>query len=128
MRTKLIGIPTLAVTLAVAAIGFTMLDQGREDDDNYVLSSKWDPGAMALHNDVKITVTVDGIPLVQRSRRLSPWGETLTAAKGSTVVLRAVSAHPATQFLDCIIMRNGRSVPSTGFDSIHGPGSVECQA
>lgn len=122
IKTKLITYPTLAILAVVAAIGF----QANNSDDNYVLSVKWSPPAMPQHNEVTIVISVDGFPLPPIRRRLSPWGETMTAAPGAIVKLRATANHPVTELLDCIIMRNGRSVGGGGYDKRTGAGFVEC--
>jgi hypothetical protein len=125
----------IKVWATTAAIGLALLfiygvqDLGKDGgDDNYVLSSKWMPGVMPMHSDVIITVSVDGFPMPALKRRLSPYSETMTAAKGAVITLTVISSHYRTEFLDCVIMRNGRSVPSGGFDSRPGPGSVRCVA
>jgi hypothetical protein len=96
------------------------------DDDNYVLSVTWAPVSMKHHN--KIVVLVDGYPLISHNRNVSPWGRTMTAAKGVSVVLTAELHMPTLQMMDCMIMRNGKSVPNTGFHKINGPGTVRCTA
>lgn len=96
------------------------------DDDNYVLSVTWSPISMKHTN--RIVVTVDGIGVIKKYRNLSPWGETMTASKGAVVVLTAELYLSTLQNMDCMIMRNGKSVPSTGYDKITGPGKVTCRA
>ena len=97
-------------------------------DDNYVLSSKWDPPVLNTQTPALITVSVDGAPLSTRRRHLSPYQETMTAAKGALVTLTVTSADHHIIFMDCVIMRNGRSVPSGGFDTIGHAGTVKCVA
>lgn len=96
------------------------------DDDNYVLSVTWFP--TALTHNTKIIVTVDGVPMINRNKRISPWGETMVAAKGAPVVLTATSHLQALQSIDCMIMRNGKSIPGTGHARITKPGTVTCTA
>lgn len=96
------------------------------DDDNYVASVTWTPINMTHKNH--IVVTVDGFPLIVRDRGLSPWGATFVAAKGAPVVLTATLHTFNLQMMDCMIMRNGKSVPNTGFHKINGPGTVRCTA
>lgn len=96
------------------------------DSDNYVLSVTWHPVKMT--HKTKIMVLVDGTPFASRLRNLSPWGETMTAVKGARVELTAEMYLPSLQELDCMIMRNGESVPHTGFNKINGPGLVRCSA
>lgn len=127
LATKMkVGASTAAVLLA-AGVGMTVLEQTRDKDDNYVLSSKWFPGVMPMHSDVHITVTVDGVPVIRRKTRLSPWSETMTASKGAIVKMTATSLHASTELVDCMIMVNGRMVPSTGFDESREPGTAQCQ-
>jgi hypothetical protein len=127
-RLKIYGAVISALTLAVPVVlwyGTT----GNNEADNYVLSMKWSPATLPPGKIVLITVTVDGFPLIdQRPKRQSPFNETMTAAKGAVIVLTGVSNYGNTQMIDCIIMRNGRSVPSGGFDSMEGPGPVKCVA
>lgn len=96
------------------------------DDDLYVLSVTWFP--TALTHNTKIIVTVDGVPMISKNQRISPWGRTMAAAKGAPVVLTATSNLQALQSIDCMIMRNGRSVPGGGYARITMPGTVTCQA
>lgn len=120
-----VGASTAALLLAAAVVTTT-----REElrDNRYLLSSKWAPGVMPIHNDIRVEVKVDGVTVMVRKRRLSPWSETLTAAAGAVVKMTAVSVHPSTQLLDCIILVNGRTVPGTGFDQRTSVGTVTCQA
>lgn len=120
-----IRLATYATTAAIiAAVG--LFYAARDSDDNYLLSVKWVPEVLSIQNPVYITATVDGVPLIRRTRHVSPWGETMTAVPMAQVTLSAVTRHPGIGFLDCIIMVNGRSVPHTGHDSITGPGKVTC--
>lgn len=113
-----------AVAMHVNPQAFKVTTGG--DDDNYVLSVTWFP--TALTHNTKIVVTVDGYPLIVKNKRISPWGHTMTAAKGAPVVLIATSHLQALQSLDCMIMRNNRTVPGSGHKKIEGPGTVECSA
>lgn len=99
---------------------------GNSDDDNYVLSVTWYP--TALTHKTKIIVTVEGTPILSKHQRISPWGQTMTAAKGVVVELTATSHLQVVQEMDCMIMRNGRSVPGGGHARIKGPGTVRCTA
>ena len=96
------------------------------DSDNYVLSVTWAPVSMKYYTH--IVVTVDGHRIISKHRNISPWGVTMTATKGAVIILTAQTHQPTIQTLDCMIMRNGKSVPSTGFDKITGPGRVQCTA
>lgn len=124
-RTKsaLLGVALLAGVFAVGTIATKT-----SNDDSYVLSVKWEPAALRVGMAVDINVTVDGVPLIKKKQRISPWGDTLTAEKGAKVVLTAGGLQDNITLIDCIILRNGRSIPSTGFDSIPHPGSVRCEA
>lgn len=134
LKQKIITIPTVITIVGVLALWYATSNPGRPEpsgsdgQDEFVLSVKWFPQLMPMHSDVHITVTANGYPLMARRVRASPWGETVLLPKGTTVVLTALSAHPATGLLDCIIMLNGRSVPRTGFDSVPAPGTVRCEA
>lgn len=123
---------TMVALALVAAFGVWAFGNGVGtrvgQDDNYVLSVKWSPHALPGTTFVRIVVSVDGHALPPWTRRLSPWGETMTAEKGATIRLTATSHYENTQLLDCIIMRNGKSIPSTGFDSRDTPGKVDCTA
>lgn len=123
-----VGIAVIAVVAAYAMHlnpeAFKVKTGG--DDDNYVLSVTWSPISMKHTN--RIVVTVDGIGVIKKYRNLSPWGETMTASKGAVVVLTAELYLSTLQNMDCMIMRNGKSVPHTGYDKITGPGKVACRA
>jgi hypothetical protein len=129
--TKIKVYATGAIILAMLGGFYTLTDTTTStDDDQYTLSSKWIPGVMPIHHEVIITVTVDGYPLISRRRRVSPWMETLAATKGAMVTLTVFSRHPGTGFVDCVIMKNGRSVGMPGgYDTLPGgPGTVKCTA
>jgi len=127
-RLKIYGAVISALILAMP-VALWYGTTGNNDADNYVLSMKWHPETLPPGRAVIITVTVDGYPIIKdRHKRQSPFSETMTAAKGAVVVLTGVSNYGNTQMIDCIIMRNGRSVPSGGFDSMQGPGPVKCAA
>lgn len=123
LRNKLITVPTIIILAVVTGIWLQATS-----DDNYVLSVTWRPSALPMRQSVSITVTVDGYPLISRKPRVSPWGETMTAAPGVVVGLTAVSHFQAIEFIDCMIMRNGRSVPGDAHKSIPGPGGITCTA
>lgn len=123
-------VTSIIVVAAVAAYAMHVNPQAFKvttgDDDLYVLSVTWFP--TALTHNTKIIVTVDGVPMISRNKRISPWGETMAAAKGAPVVLTATSHLQALQSIDCMIMRNGRSVPDGGYARITEPGTVTCRA
>jgi hypothetical protein len=132
-KVKMYG--TLIALIMVTAIGFQFINNPKgpstrnNKDDNYVLSVKWDPPVLSIQLPVLITAKVDGVPVVPlKALHVSPWGLTMTAEPGAAIELVASSAHPGTSHLDCIIMRNGRSVPGGGYDSVPGPGNVRCVA
>jgi hypothetical protein len=81
-----------------------------------------------MRQSTRIEVTVDGHPVIIKDQRVSPWGTTMTAAKGATVKLVATVWVSSVDYVDCVIMRNNRSVPRTGFDSRQSPGQVVCTA
>lgn len=131
LTTKIKTVVSIMLIAVVAAYAmhlnpdaFKMNTSG--DSDNYVLSTTWAPVSMKYY--VHIVVTVDGHRLISKHRNISPWGETMTAAKGAVIIVSAQTHQPTIQTLDCMIMRNGKSVPSTGFDKITGPGRVQCTA
>jgi hypothetical protein len=121
--------------LMIAAVGFWYTSRegptggkNKNEDDNWMLSVTWKPGALSLQNRVHIVVKVDGFALPPYWRHISPFGETMTTERGARVELSASTGHPGLEFMDCIILRNGVTVPSTGFDSITHPGSVRCHS
>lgn len=131
LMTKAKTVTGIIVVAAVAAYAMHVNPQAFKvttggDDDNYVLSVTWFP--TALTHNTKIIVTVDGVPVISRNRRISPWGETMVAVKGAPVVLTATSHLQALQSIDCMIMRNGKSVPGGGHARITVPGTVTCRA
>lgn len=135
MITKLKASATVIALIVVAAVGFAYLGNGNAEPqptaspggDSYMISVKWHPSVMPIHSDVIIVVTVSGWPSGPRHKvRVSPYGETLVVPAGSWIQVTATSLHPATEYLDCIILKNGRSVLSTGFDSIKHAGTVKC--
>ena len=127
-------IKTVTGIIVVAAVGAVAMHLNPSafkvntggDDDNYVLSVTWSP--INSTHKTTIEVTVDGGTLMVREPRLSPWGHTAVIAKGAQVKLTAALYMTNLQRLDCMIMRNGRSVPRTGFHVIHTPGVVTCTA
>lgn len=131
LKSKIITIPTIVILLASLGLWYGHRDVARETsgnkDDHFLLSVKWKPEVLSIQSPVHITFTVDGVPF-KRIRHVSPWGETMHAEPGVKVVLTARTAHPSTFFLDCIIMKNARSVPGTGYMKIETPGMVECVA
>jgi len=124
VRSKIGSAATALALIAVVGIW----TQARESDDNYVLGSKWSPESLPAQLPVMITISIDGYPLTTRIRRQSPYQETMTAAPGALITLTVTSEHPSIFFMDCIIMRNGRSVPSGGYNTIPHPGTVKCVA
>lgn len=130
LMTKVKTVTGIIVVALVAAVAMHVNPQAFKvttgDDDLYVLSVTWFP--TALTHNTKIVVTVDGYPLIVKNKRISPWGHTMTAAKGAPVVLTATSHLQALQSIDCMIMRNGRSVPGGGYAKITMPGTVTCRA
>lgn len=129
LLTKLKVYVATAMTLALVAGVYVLVDAiDKADDDNYVLSSAWHPATIPFNSPVAIKVQVDGITIISRTQRQSPFNATLTAERGARVVLEAYMGYAKTESLDCIIMRNGRTVPRTGFDSRKDPGWVRCQA
>lgn len=120
---------TVAIGLALLLVYGVQDLKNSKDDDNYVLSSKWIPAVIPKNSAVVvIVVSVDGHPLPPVTRRLSPYNETMTAVRGAVITMTVTSSYQGTGMLDCVIMRNGRSVPSGGFDSRPGPGTVRCTA
>lgn len=131
LMTKVKTVTGIIVVALVAAVAMHVNPSAfkvttGDDSDNYVFSVTWHPVNMTHKNH--IVVTVDGFPLIVRDRNLSPWGDTATIAKGAKVKLTA-SLHTVNLVeMDCMIMRNGKSVPHTGFDKRKGPGTVTCRA
>ena len=123
--TRIITIPTI---LALAAVLGIWLQTTSKSDNNYVLSVTWRPTALPGQNKVRILASVDGVPMISRERRISPWGETMTATPGAAVSLTAEAGHQSIQLLDCMILVNGRSVPGDGHKNILHPGTVTCTA
>jgi hypothetical protein len=119
-----------AATLVVAAVAaFALYHTGPPGPDNsYLLSVTWIPEVLSVQNPVNITATADGVPMVNKRLHVSPWSETLLAADGVVVVLLASTRHPSVSMLDCIVLKNGKTVSSTGNNKIHGPGQVKCVA
>lgn len=97
-------------------------------DNQFLLSAQWKPGVLSIQNTVHITVLVDGYPLHRYNQHVSPWSKTLTAEDGAVVALTVSTSHPSVFLMDCIILKNGATVPRTGYDSSPGPGSVRCEA
>ena len=129
MLTKIKIWATSLLVLGALAGWYTTAGVNQADhDDNYVLSSKWEPSVLSPQLPALITISVNGAPLPTITRRLSPYHETMTATKGAMVTLTVTSAYPSIFFMDCVIMRNGRSVPSGGFDTIGHAGTVKCVA
>lgn len=131
LMTRVKTVTGIIVVAVVAAVAIHVNPQAFKvttggDDDNYVLSVTWFP--TALSHNTKIVVTVDGVPVITKNQRISPWGRTMVAAKGAPVVLIATSHLQALQSIDCMIMRNGKSVPGGGHARIPGPGTVTCTA
>lgn len=125
LRTKLITYPTI---LAIAVVLGIWLQTSPNGDDRYVLSVTWSPAALPMGQVVSFMVSVDGFTLSRPSRRLSPWSETMSAAPGVEVVLTAVSNYSGTQMLDCMIMRNSRSIGPKAHDKRDSPGTVTCSS
>lgn len=128
VTTKINMFGTLVALIAVfaafqIATGNIVTDR---NDDDFSVSSKWEPGVLSPQNPVKIVVTVDGFALPARFRHVSPYHENMTVARGAKVVVRAETKHPSVHNLDCFILVNGLVVPHTGFDSRTGPGAVQC--
>lgn len=121
------GIVVLAVVAAYAMhLNPDAFKVSTGEDDNYVLSVTWRPVNMT--HKTNIMVKVDGATMINTSKRVSPWGETMTAVKGVRVELTASLYLLVLQEMDCMIMRNGKSVPSTGYMKITSPGVVTCTA
>lgn len=125
LATKIITIPTI---LAIAAVLGIWLQTNPSPGDHYVLSATWFPSVMPKNNQVSIVVSVNGMPSRPILRHLSPWGDTMFAQPGSVVTVTAVSNHESTELLDCMIMRNNRSIGAGAHDKINGPGTVTCQS
>jgi len=127
IKSKMItaAVGSVVVLGAATMVQTTVRDN---DDDDYVLSSKWNPAAMHNSVPVRISVKVDGTEIMFRKRRVSPWGHTMTAESGARVELTAWAAWGDTVDLDCMIMKNNKIVPGTGYDSRRGPGWVKCTA
>ncbi len=119
----------VVVTVAMVAGAYVLVDAiDKADDDRYLISVAWTPTAMHKMFPVQITVRVDGVALLSRSLRISPFSHTMTAEKGVVVGVTAVAGFVNTEKLDCIIMRNSRIVPRTGYDSRPNAGMVQCAA
>ena len=126
--TKIKAYATMMAVIATLGAWYTVTDT-TNDDESLLLSSKWDPAVLPLQREMLINITLDGIAMPTRRRRLSPYSETILAAKGVRVVFTVTSIHPRMEFIDCIILRNGKSINhDKGFDSIGGPGMVRCEA
>lgn len=121
---------TAIAILGILAIWYGVPGATRSftDDDDYVASVTWRPEVLSIQRPVNIRLSVDGVPLVHKKLHVSPWSQTMTAAPGAQITLSADTVHPSVFRLDCMIMRNGRSVPRTGVDVSEGPGAVTCTA
>lgn len=103
------------------------------NDDNYVASVSWSPGVLSIQRPVTIKLSVDGVPMVTKVLHVSPWSETMTVVPQARVSLVAQTGHPSLGKLDCILLRNGRTVSGSGFDSWTAgtdpaPAAVSCTA
>lgn len=139
VKNKMIGTTAVVAVIAAGlmATGFEGINKDRfkpkpeptrsPGDRRYVLSVSWRPASMHPAAPVHIRVLVDGIEVIFKKQRVSPWGETMTAEKGAAIRLEAVSSYWQTEHIDCIIMQDGK-VPDTGFDSRDNAGRVMCQA
>ena len=128
----------ILVTLAAGFMAYTAVARdsepqirpspavSRNSDERWLLAVKWEPGVLSIQHPVNITASVDGVPLVSKRLHVSPWSETMSTAPGATVKLVASTSHPSVFHMDCILMRDGKTIPSTGYDSIKVPGQVVC--
>lgn len=128
--TKVKAVFGIIVVAAVAAVAMHLNPSAFKvntggDDDNFVFSVTWSP-INSTHKTM-IEVKVDGVTLMIREPRLSPWGETAIIAKGAEVKLTAALYMMNLQLLDCVIMVNNK-VPRGAQNKIEGPGVVTCQA
>lgn len=131
LMTRIKTVTGIIVVALVAAVAMQLNPEAFKvntggDDDNYVFSVTWQP--VNPTHKTRVEVTVDGATLMIREPRLSPWGATAIIAKGAKVELTAALYLTSLQKMDCMIMRNGKSVPHTGFDKREGPGTVTCRA
>ena len=127
-KTALSTMIGLVLVAVVATVWTTTKEPACSRSNNLVLSVKWNPEVLSIQLPVRITVTVDGTPMVRRTKHISPWGETMTACHDAVVILRATTGHPSVFWLDCIILRDGRTIDGRGYDSLKGPGRIECRS
>lgn len=116
-----------AAALLVLAGAFWGATQGLTGNkaDDVVVSATWYP--IAMTHAATITVTVDGIPVISRKPKASPWSETMTLAPDAVVKMTVAHYLESLQKLDCMIMRNN-VVPRGGTTSRNSAGVVECVA
>ncbi len=126
----LVGLGVLAMAaMMVFNVNSNSIDIRPGADDKYLLSSQWKPGVLSPDRPVIISVYVDGHPIIRaKPVHLSPWKETMTAEQGASVKLVVSTGHFAVELLDCIILKNGDTVPHGGYDSRTDAGTVNCIA
>jgi len=128
LLTKLKVYVATAMTLALVAGAYVLVDTiDKADDDKYVLSSVWNPATIPFNSPVAIQVKVDGIAIISRTQRQSPFSATLTAERGAPVVLEAYMGYAKTESLDCMIIKNG-AIGRLGHDKRSDAGWVKCQS
>lgn len=115
------------IVLLVVAGAFWGTTQGVTGNraDDVVVSATWYP--IAMTHAATITVTVDGIPVISKKPKASPWSETMTVASDAVVHMSVAHYFEGLQKLDCMIMRNN-AVPRGGSMNRSTPGIVECVA